>query len=164
MHVFCLEWKSEIFKVGCAYKLVRATFVQCCGRRFGVIMFAVVVAAAKGISKKMRRSVPSVAVLGDPGGGLDWGSRLHRRVEIVGDSSLVVSWVNRQAAVVDAVANALVESFLGCIRLSAFDGLFLFRADIANPARHVNREFNVEADARANAFIDGESAAYEALM
>jgi len=80
------------------------------------------------------------------------------RFEIVGDSDLLVNWVNGDYAKRSGGAQELVQEAMKDIHLIVSKGLGAFRTKIAPPMRHVRRRWNQEAAQEANKFISEPNA------
>ena len=85
-----------------------------------------------------------------------WSSDTHRRLEVLGDSNVVISWMigawevkgDEHAVPVRGVVDQFVWWYLG--------GTFRPRTDETDWCRHIFRESNKAADTHANWLMDSD--------
>ena len=79
----------------------------------------------------------------------------HRRLEILGDSKLVISWLNGQSKCLYRAYNARVQIMHKMVEELGEAHDFRPRLDSADRGRHVYGELNTDADALANQHRNG---------
>ena len=82
-----------------------------------------------------------------------WGAGSMARMEIIGDSELVVNWLNGDYEIRNPEITQQLGHTMLKIHESVLQGHCTFRTSTARPARHVKRAWNTLADTVANAFV-----------
>ena len=89
----------------------------------------------------------------DPEEQIRWGAGSMARMEIIGDSELVVNWLNVDYEIRNSEITQQLGRTMLKIHESVLQGHCTFRTSTARPARHVKRAWNTLADTVANAFV-----------
>ena len=152
--IFGLEWKDTLFDGG-SYQVLRKRFVHRCADLYCKVLqgkFTHKLLSDKYVAKAEDDDDEAA----DPGDALDWGQDVGPRIELVGDSSLVVDWINGAAQVKSQQVAKWITGAVRTIHDLVSSGVATFRNLLALPARHVKRKWNTIADQLANDVLDGK--------
>ena len=136
VHVFGVEWKADLAGALVAgRKDLRQSFVVGCASLFEVGVPSESAPRGKSISHPILRSDIDAGI--DPGDSMAWMHGSVDRFEIVGDSELVVGWLNGDYAIRDGNVRELLRPAMVEIHSLLITRTATFRAASASLARHV---------------------------
>ena len=89
-----------------------------------------------------------------------WEDQLRCSFEIVGDSLLVVNWMNGDFRIYEEKVAAVLNAAMEKVHFIVCSGWATFRNVTAPPARHVRRKWNTRADSLANDLVQKRIISY----